>query len=308
MDLLRTYPTNYNPYLSFAPRSQVFGPANSAFGQPLEIQTILSEVVQALTQLTRAWSNMGGPGQYGPVGGDRRANSRGISPSSSLHDPTPANQLQPPVDPKEFASYLQMQVKGGALQGSTTVREADAIPGTNLAKTEDPTLWNAGVARAYTYQFAAQAAQDNYNTPRGTYDPLTAEGLQNGVSAFNHMTPEAQLFTQVASVYKGNLLDGPGNYDNAALGNLLLTKAQTTGDSHLAQLAYGPNVGQTDVQTIGAITNALNGGKISLNDIVASGAIPPQNMARYQQVISYVSNGAFNQDLGKFDANFLTRP
>ena len=273
----------YNPLYSYAAPTNLplFGGRRALrIATPADIPNLLRQVIGSLTQLTQGWSGMTGPA------------------------PARTSPLQPPADPREMASYLQMQVKGGALQGNTSVRQSDAIPGTNLAQVADPTQWHAGVARAYTYQFAAQAAQDAYNSPQGTYDPLSVRGLQNGVRAFNQLSPDAQTFTQVASVFKGNLLDGPGNYDNEALGNLLMDKYRSSGDPQLARLAYSPNVGQTDVQTIGAVTNALNSGKISLNDIINSGAIPAEQMARYKQVIGYVSQGTFKQDLSKFDANF----
>ena len=186
---------------------------------------------------------------------------------------------------------------------SLGIRQADAIPGTRFGQVADPTQWNASVARTYAYQFAAEAAEYGNTAPPGTYNPLSADGLANGAKFFETMSPDARVFTQVASVFKGNLMGGPGNYNNPALKQLLQQKAQQTGDPELTRLAGQANVGQTDVQTIGAITNALNSGKITLNDIMASGAIAPQDMNRYTNIIGYVQNGQFNQDLGHFDAN-----
>ena len=102
-------------------------------------------------------------------------------------------------------------------------------------------------------------------------DPLSPNGLQFAAQNFDKMSPDAKLFTQVASVFKGNLIGGPGNYDNAGLKNLLLQRG-------LGNFANAPGVGQTDVQTIGAITQALNSGQLSLQDVIASGTI--DNMDR----------------------------
>lgn len=207
-----------------------------------------------------------------------------------------------PTDQREFASYLQAQVAGGALQGKTDVRQKDAIPGTRFAQVEDPTQWHASVARAYAYQFVGQALE--YGKPpaeRGAFNPLTADGLANAANAFETLTPDARVFTQVASVFKGNLMGGPGLYDNQILKELLLSK----NDPQLTALANEPQVGQTDVQTIGAITNAISSGKLTLKEVIASGTISQKDMPRYMQIIGYVTDGSLNQDLGRFDANPL---
>ena len=88
------------------------------------------------------------------------------------------------------------------------------------------------------------------------------------------------------------MLGGPGNYDNPGLKNLLIRAG--AGD-----LAQGAGVGQTDVQTIGAITAAINRGQLSLNDIINSGTI--DNPQRYFNIINYVGQGGFAQDLRNYD-------
>lgn len=191
--------------------------------------------------------------------------------------------LPRPSDPQEFASYIQAQIAGGALQGKTGVAQRDAIPGSRFGQVQDSTMWQASLARNYAYQFAAQAVGA---------DPLSSQGLQQGMQAFDQMRPEAQLFMQVASVFKGDLLNGPGFYDNAGLKTLLEQKG-------LQQFINDPQVGKTDVQTIGAITAAINSGQLSLNDVINSGTISDMN--RYQQVIGYVSNGGFAADLHNYD-------
>ncbi len=192
--------------------------------------------------------------------------------------------MRRPLDQGEFASYNAAQIAGGALNGATSIFQRDAIPGTRYAQAQDPTLFHSATARMYAYQFASYA---------NGYDPLTPAGMADGARAFETMAPDARVFMQVASVYKGNLLGGPDNYDNPTLRNMLLSKG-------LTELANKPGVGLTDVQTIGAVSAALNSGQVTLNDVIASGSI--QDMPRYRQVIDYVVGGQFNQDLGRYDA------
>lgn len=189
-----------------------------------------------------------------------------------------------PSDPRDFASYLEAQRKGGALQGNTSISQADALPGTRFAQVQNPNAWHASVGRNYAYQFAAYAVGA---------DPLSPEGLAQGAAQFGNMSPDAQLFTQVASVFKGNMIGGPGFYNNPGLKELLISRG-------LGDLANRPGVGQSDVQTIGAITQALNRGALTLNDIIQSGTI--DNMDRYFQVINYVQGGNFAADLRHYDS------
>ena len=67
----------------------------------------------------------------------------------------------------------------------------------------------------------------------------------------------------------------------------------------LGNLANQAGVGETDVQTIGAITQALNSGQLSLQDIINSGTI--DNMPRYFEIINYVQQGGFNRDVQSYD-------
>ncbi|MBN9414354.1 MAG: hypothetical protein J0I12_02905 [Candidatus Eremiobacteraeota bacterium] len=230
-----------------------------------------------------------GTGQYGGTaytgGGNFIPQGQQFNPYQPGFPGVPGRLMSYPTDPNDFASYLQAQKAGGALNGQTTVRQSDAIPGTRFGSVQNSQAWNASVGRNYAYQFAAYAMGQ---------DPLSPGGLQYAAQNFDQMSPDAKLFTQVASVFKGNMLGGPGNYDNPGLKQLLLSKG-------LGNFANNPGVGQTDVQTIGAITQALNSGQLSLQEVINSGTI--DNMDRYQQVIGYVQSGGFNQDLSFFDTN-----
>lgn len=222
----------------------------------------------------------GATGVGGAYGGGGLGGATGLGGAGATD---PSVILRPPTDPADFASYLQAQLAGGTLQGGTGISQADAIPGSRFALVQSPDLWHAGVARNYAYQFAAFA---------GGANPLTPEGLQAGAQQFHQMSPESRLFMQVASVFKGNLLNGPGLYDNPGLQRLLASRG--AGD-----LAGLPGVGQTDVQTIGAVAAAINRGQLSLPDIINSGTI--DNLPRYFQIIDYVQSGQFSQALAAYD-------
>lgn len=219
-----------------------------------------------------------GPGNFVPQG-------QQFNPAQPGFPGIPGRLMAYPTDPNDFASYLQAQRLGGALNGQTTIRQSDAIPGTRFGSVQNSQAWNSSVARNYAYQFAAYAMGQ---------DPLSPNGLAFAAQNFDQMSPDAKIFTQVASVFKGNLFQGPGNYDNPGLKQLLLSKG-------LGNFANNPGVGQTDVQTIGAITQALNSGQLSLQEVINSGTI--DNLDRYHQIIGYVQGGGFNQDLSFFDTN-----
>lgn len=241
---------------------------------PFQITQMLQQILQSLSQLAGAWGNL----LASPT---PAANPFGPPPQSA----GPGNPALPtPSDPNDYASYLQAQRLGGTLEGKTGIAQRDAIPGTRFGQVQNSTGWQASVARNYAYQFAAYAVGA---------DALTPEGVKAGQQALPQMAPDAQLFTQVASVFKGNLLGGPGFYNNPGLKQLLASRG-------LGELANRPGVGETDVQSIGAITIALNQGKLSLNDVINSGAI--DNMDRYFQVIQYVQQGQFGRDLQFYDS------
>lgn len=248
-----------------------------------QITQILQQLLQGLSQLAGAWSGMlQGPAfqNQAPLSANRPVGGGYAGTSGILGGPgTPPE----PSDPNEFASYLQAQRLGGTLEGKTGIAQRDAIPGTRFGQVQDPQAWQSSLARNYAYQFAAYAVGA---------DALTPEGMQQGQQAFNGMSNDARLFMQVASVFKGDMLNGPGFYDNPGLKQLLLSRG-------LGDLANKPGVGETDVQSIGAITIALNSGKLTLDEVIQSGTI--DNLDRYEQVIHFVQSGNFKQALNFYD-------
>jgi len=278
-----------------APGLNPFGATSFNPAAGMNLMGFMLSLMQSLTQLSQGWGGFAGGGfgaqqqpfdyasmhfphlqNYNPNGASTGYGGGGDGGVGGA-------QLPKPRDPQEFASYIQAQIAGGALQGNTSVAQRDAIPGSRFGTVQDSTMWQASLARNYAYQFAAQAVGAN---------PLSAQGLQQGAQAFDQMRPEAQLFMQVASVFKGDLLGGPGFYDNPGLKQLLESRG-------LNQFINDPQVGRTDVQTIGAITAAINSGQLSLNDVINSGTISDLN--RYQNVINYVTGGGFAADLRNYD-------
>ena len=258
---------NYPVQTGYSP--QPFTPTPGFLGQqnafPMQLMT---QLLHALTFMAQGWQSMAGaPQQYGTT-----------FPAQQQGGQT----LSLPTDGQDFASYLQAQRIGGTLQGKTGIAQKDAIPGTRFGRLQDSHLWDVDVARNYAFQFAAYAS-DN--------DALSAQGMYAGAQAFQNMKPDAKLFMQVASVFKGDINGGPGFYDNPGLRRLLESKGQFD--------LIKEGVGETDVQTIGAVTKAINRGVLSLNDILNSGTI--DNMPRYGQIIDYVSSGGFQRDVNRYD-------
>ena len=250
-----------SPPQPFAPTPGFFGRQN-----PFPMQ-LMTQLLQALTFMAQGWQSMAGAPQYGSRFPTQQQGGQALSL---------------PTDSQDFASYLQAQRIGGTLQGKTGIAQKDAIPGTRFGRLQDSHLWDVDVARNYAFQFAAYAS-DN--------DALSAQGMYAGAQAFQNMKPDAKLFMQVASVFKGDINGGPGFYDNPGLRRLLESKGQFD--------LIKEGVGETDVQTIGAVTKAINRGVLSLNDILNSGTI--DNMPRYGQIIDYVSSGGFQRDVNRYD-------
>lgn len=192
--------------------------------------------------------------------------------------------LVPPTDPQEFDSYLQAQIAGGALEGRTDIFQADAIPFTRFALVEAADLFHAAVARNYATQLAAESLG---------YDPLDETSLRQAAQEYAQMNPEAQLFLQVAAVFKGKLLDGPDEYDNAGLRDLLVSKG-------LGHFIEDPQIGDRDIPTLGAIGAAMNAGQLTIADVLNSGTF--EDVERYDLVVEFVFDGRFKKLVDEYES------
>lgn len=207
--------------------------------------------------------------------------------------------LRSPSDPFEIHSYIKAYVASGLVTGRANLYQVDAMAGSRFRQANDHELWTCALARCYAYQFVAVAARTNGDEKA---DPATVAGLLYGASLFPKLSKEAQLFAQVAAIYKGRFRGGPADYDNPKLKQLLLAKSRQLGDPSLAWLASGLDVGSADVPTIGATLNAIDSGKLHLAEVIACGSIPAEQMARYNEIIRLVKTGGYNQILTNYDS------
>jgi hypothetical protein len=223
-----------------------------------------------------------GTPSYPPPGGTVPPPGGTVPPSDLPVGYAPSGTLPVPADRSEFASYVSAATRQGKGQNGN-IAQKDALAGTRFAQVVDSKLFDAALARGYAYQFASAAKGFSTSTPNG---------LADGANAFYRMSPDAQAFMQVASIYKGDLEGGAKNYDNGKLKGLL-ARAGYDG-------ANRPGVGKTDIETLGAVADALDKGVISLNDVMQSGAI--KDMGKYRKVIDYVQSGKFAQTLAQYDS------
>ena len=152
----------------------------------------------------------------------------------------------------------------GALNGDGEQNGNFELEGTGLNDEQTQAFAEQG----YIYQFATYANGGN---------PLDPNDLALGQDYFNNMSADAQTFMQVAARYKGK----GENYDNGELQNLL----QESGFPG----ANAEGVGDTDVETLGAVAAAIDQGYLTLDQITASGAI--ENEEAYQDAIDEVQSG-----------------
>src|SRR5262249_41347026 len=83
------------------------------------------------------------------------------------------------------------------------------------------------------------------------------------------------------------------NYNNAKLKELLKEKGYDGAD--------GPGVGATDIETLGAVADAIDRGVISLQDVLGKdGAI--ENQDEYKKAIDLVQSGKFADLVTKYQA------
>ncbi|MEB3238535.1 MAG: hypothetical protein VKO64_13055 [Candidatus Sericytochromatia bacterium] len=197
--------------------------------------------------------------------------------------------LRIPQDMKEFQSYLAGATSGGGKGQNGGFAQNNTVAGSRLSQINSEPLMDAAIARMYAFQFAAQAS--------GT-TPNSVDGMIKGAEAYTQMSPAAQVFMQVAALYKGQIdfqangnvvSNNNGNYNNGTLAALLRSKG----------IGTGGGVGNNDVETLGAVAKALNEGRVTLSDIINSGAIGDQ--ARYNRIIDFVESGSYAMTLAKYD-------
>jgi hypothetical protein len=204
----------------------------------------------------------------------------------------------------DYRNYLLAGSQGGTAGTAEGIFSKFADQNSRFARTGSDQFQGA-IAGMYANQFKAYAlGLDAAFTPGKDINQLSA----NLVQAQNvQMTPEAEVLSKVAAVYRGNLT-GVNYYDNSKLKQLLVQWGRS-------DIANQPNVGDPkgDVQSIGGVIKALNEEpdpairQAWLQQIFdfagnspssPSGAVP--NVAQYQQAINIVRNGGLDQLLNGY--------
>ncbi len=226
------------------------------------------------------------PGSSSDSDSDAKDCGHGDNTQATVYDGSisPHGQtMRIPQDKAEFASYLSAATNNFNNGQGGGINQNNAIAGTRFASVADQKQFDAAAARMYVFQFAASANKLAANT---------IDGMAQGAQEFYEMSPAAQMFMQVAAVYKGNLVANASNYNNNTLRALLQRKGFS--------LAGRDNVGNNDVETLGAVAAALDAGVITLDDVINSGAIG--NRANYAKAIDAIESGSFALKLAQYDS------
>ncbi len=249
-------------------------------------------------------------GGYGaPVGGVYGGSTGvGASAPGSAGGATGGAGSSSQLAVSDFRDYFLAGSKGGTTGTNEVIEGRYADPNGRFANA-GANEFDAVIAHSYAQQFKAYAmGLDVVFNPGDNVDQLAAN-LQTAQQT--QFTPEAEILSKVAAVYRGDLT-GVNAYDNAALKGLL----QQWGRN---DLAGQPGVGVTDVESIGSVVRALNeeqNGQTRqawLQQIFdfqnntpnsPSGAVP--NVREYQQAINIVQSGELDQLLNNYQQGIKT--
>lgn len=204
----------------------------------------------------------------------------------------------------DYRNFLLAGSRGGTTGTAESINSIFADPNSRFARTGN-NEFQAAIAGMYANQFKAYAlGLDAAFAPGKDINQLSA----NLVQAQNvQMTPEAEMVSKVAALYRGNLT-GSNLYNNPVLKQLLVKWGRS-------DIASKPNVGDPngDVQSIGGIVKALNEEPnpqvrqawlqeifdfAGNSPVSPSGAVP--NVREYQVAINILRGGTLDQLLGNF--------
>jgi len=208
----------------------------------------------------------------------------------------------------DFVDFLLAGSRGGTAGTDELIESRFARPGSRFSQAGN-NEFQAVIASAYSSQFKAFAlGLDAVFAPGKDVNQLAANISRAQSSQF---TPEADLLSKVAAVYRGNLT-GVNRYNNQALQQVLVRWGRQ-------DLASQPGVGSTDVESIGSVIKALNEQpnpqirQAWLQDIFdfqnnspssPSGAVP--NVREYQDAINIVRSGTLDRLLGNYQQGIRT--
>lgn len=212
------------------------------------------------------------------------------------------------LDHDDLVNYFLAGSRGGTTSTVEVIEGRYARPGSRFAEA-GANEFDAVTAYAYAGQFKAYAlGLDVVFNPGESPDTL-ADNLKRAIET--EMTPEAELLSKVAAVYRGDLT-GVNAYDNGALRDLLVQWGRS-------DLANKPGAGRTDVESIGGVIQALNEEKDpairqrwlqQIFDFAGntptspSGAVP--NARAYQDAITIVRDGRLDELLDNYRRGIKT--
>jgi hypothetical protein len=222
------------------------------------------------------------------------------------------------INDNDILNYVLATSKGGRVTRSDDVQGKYAQPGSrfgNAAQEE----FDAALDATYVAEFEGDALGEDvtYVPGRSTVEQIT----QNDAFATTQpWAPEAQIFAEVASVFKdGDLgLRADGDYNDGNLRKVLISFGRK-------DLANGPDVGQDDVQTIGAVVEMINDMPDSttreqaLNDIFSINATDNTNgsspsnsiqganeLSRYKESVAIVNSELYAKVLQDYAEGIKT--
>ena len=264
----------------------------------------LMQVIQSLFSIFTGNLPTGGTGTGSTDGSNGTETGSGTTGGAGGTG-TVAPGSAPDLAQNDILNYVLGQTRGGTAFVDENILGSFMQQNSRLANA-GANEFDAVIADAYSSQFKGYAlgldvafnpGQDNVNT--------VANNILAGQNA--QFTPEAELLSKVAAVYRGEF-GGVGRYDNAALQNLLVQWGRE-------DIANQPGVGVPtgDVQSIGGVVKALTEQQDPairqawLQDIFdfqngtgvsPSGAVPQTQ--EYQFAIDMVQSGAYDQLLTNY--------
>jgi hypothetical protein len=222
------------------------------------------------------------------------------------------------INDNDIYNYVLATSRGGRVARSDNVQSKFSQPGSRFA-TAAQQEFDAALDAVYVAEFQGYALGENTTFVPGR--TTTEQVTQNDAFATTvPFVPEAQIFDEVASVYKdGDLgLSDANNYNNGNLRRVLIQFGRR-------DLANQPNVGNTDVETIGAVTKMINDMPSSANRQAALNAIfsinatdntngsSPSNsiqgstdLRRYKTAVAIVNSGLYSKVLNDYANGIAT--
>jgi hypothetical protein len=210
-------------------------------------------------------------------------------------------------------NYILGSTQGGKITQEASIFSSYANPNSRFANIGDTNEFDAVVAKVYASQFAGYAAGIDVVYNPGDKINTIADNIAQSQQLYNQLTPEAQLFADVASVYRGDF-GNRGNYNHSVMKDLLVS----WGRQDIANQSL-VGVDGADAQTIGGIVKALNEEKdpatrqtwlqqifdFSNNTPSSpSGAVP--NISDYQNAINLVQSGAIDKLMENYNSGIGT--